>query len=265
MPNEVDPDDTLKLKISKLLSLPRKNGLLSIHDADIDDLAKQRPRNYSLIVLIGTEVKDCEGCRITREFLENIASGWEAKSPSPSDLYFASYDFYYDQALIKEFGIEKAPHMIHFPPTRYPSRADQVSDGNVLMSEERLVNWIRLRTGHAIVPYVRPDYTKVKVAGVVAIIIGLPLVFGFVTFRTMSAFVSLGVILSMLSGAMWISINSPPWVMSDGRKTHLYYPSRGAQLAFEAVIIFSLCILCGLGLLTGVFGVTSEGEGRGGY
>nr|VZI25247.1 unnamed protein product [Spirometra erinaceieuropaei] len=221
-------------------------------DADIDVLAKQHPRNYSLLVLIGTEVKDCEGCRIAREFLENIALGWEGKSPLSNDLFFASYDFYYHQSLIKEFGIEKAPHMIHFPPTSYPSSGDQLSDGNILMSEERLAHWIHLRTGHLIVPRARPDYTKIKVVGVVAIVLGLPLVFGFVTFRTMSAFVSLAVILSMLSGAMWISINSPPWVMSDGRKTHLYYPSRGAQLAFEAVIIFSLyaCTNLGIVLLT---------------
>lgn len=250
--DELDPDANSQLKIKKLNSLPRKNGVLSLHDADIDQLAKGPSRNYSLLVLIGTKVKDCEGCRIALEILENIALGWEGKSPSSNDLFFSFYDFYHDQSLIKEFGIERAPHIIHFPPTGYPSRADQLSDSDVFMSEERLANWIRLRTGHTIVPYVRPDYTKLKVFGVVAIIIGLPLIFGFVTFRTMSAFVSLGVILSMLSGAMWISINSPPWVISDGTKTHIYYPSRGGQLVFESVIIFGLyaCTNLGLVLLT---------------
>ncbi|KAL0073178.1 hypothetical protein F4703DRAFT_1442419 [Phycomyces blakesleeanus] len=237
-------------KKDKLLKLAKENnGLVKLNSKSYSQFTEGK-RNYGLVVLL-TALNDRFKCIPCREFdseYKLVASSFQ-KTQDPSHVFFGYLDFEDGQAIYQQLGLQTAPNVFYFPPSkasarREPERYDLAKSGFLA---ETFASFLS-RQINAPVPVNRPiDFFKLGIKvliglGVVAALKLLYPYFGFIIQHknTWAAF-SIITILVMTSGHMWNRIRNPPYVM-PGQNGQINYVASGfqQQLGMESQIVASI-------------------------
>ncbi|KAI9493591.1 hypothetical protein BDB00DRAFT_822688 [Zychaea mexicana] len=234
-------------KTQRLTGIAKSNnGLIKLNSNTYNQYTEGK-RNYGLVVLL-TALEEQMRCMPCREFdpeYKLVASSFQ-KSKDPTRVFFGHLDFKDGQAVYQKLGLQTAPNVLYFPPSKPGSKAEPVKydlskNG---FGAESFAAFLSREIG-APVPVTRPfDYFAlgVKVFGVVGIAAILKLLYPYfgtiLHHRNTWAALSIITILIMTSGHMWNQIRNPPYVMPGaGGKMNFVAGGFQQQLGLESRVV----------------------------
>ncbi|KAI7862129.1 hypothetical protein BDF14DRAFT_1876775 [Spinellus fusiger] len=240
----------LDSKTNKLVKLAKaKNGLIQLTSETYTQFT-QGKRNYGMVVVLTalSERFQCTPCRDFDPEYRLVASSFQT-TKNPARVFFGSLDFEQGQAIYQQLGLQTAPNVFYFPPSktgsaREPERYDLNKHG---FTAEAFAEFLSLQLNDT-VPVNRPiNYMKVGLQAVLAVgVLALLRVFvahfRFIIYHKNTwALISILIILVMTSGHMWNRIRTPPYVM-PGKNGQINYIASGfqQQLGMESHIVASI-------------------------
>ncbi|OAF68883.1 MagT1 [Intoshia linei] len=241
----------LDKKYGDMVRWSLNHGVISFDDTNFSFYVREKPINYSIIILLNAVERDCDICRrLNDEFirLQTSAKGFGGENKS---LFFGVLDV--DNNAQKSFmdvNVDTAPVVIHISPDTGSKISDiDYVDFNTLggYSAEHLAKWIYSRTGIKISIKKSPLFIiTICTSGLLGLIVVFYLMrligYSFLFDKTIWAYGCCMFSLLMISGVMWNIIRKPPLLHNSENGLVFVHNSSNYQFLVESIVVATLCL-----------------------
>jgi len=262
--NARSKQDVLTDKVTQLTQWAAKRSVIKLTSAKFMTYVKNKPRNYSMIVMFTAlnPQRRCTVCHEANDEYTILANSYRFSSSFSNELFFGVLDYDDGQEAFHSLGLSSAPSFIHFPAKGKRKGVDTFDIQRQGFNSEQLAKWVQDRTGTPIRIFRPPNYT-----GTVIFILTLCMVGSFLYIRrnsleflqskTVWSGICIFIILLMTSGQMWNHIRGPPLYHRNPHNGMIGYihGHNQSQLVAETYIVFFIysTIVIGFILLNDAF------------
>ncbi|KAK5990968.1 Tumor suppressor candidate 3 [Cladobotryum mycophilum] len=247
--------------------LSQSTSPLKLNDAAYNSLTAA-PRDYSVAVLL-TALESRFGCQLCREFQPEwdlVGKSWSrGDKTGESRLLFGTLDFADGRDVFVSLGLQTAPVLMLFQPTKGPHAAASPEPLRYDFttgppSAEQLHAWLSRHLPDRPHPPVKRPVNWIRWISTITIVLGLgtavvsasPFVLPIVQNRNIWASISLISILLFTSGHMFNHIRKVPYVAGDGHGGISYFASGfQSQFGLETQIVaavYGVLAFCAISL-----------------